>query len=138
MAQKSQHETCFIPFFVFISIPNTLLIKKLLPAFAHLKGYFICLMYDFPKILSFIEAMGLKVHPHFQTVLINTLSSIFDYICRLYLSHSALQLPIYLSLRYVHCFVSELSPKRQSLIIIYISVYKGRSEPHCFLLFVHL
>ena len=33
---------------------------------AHLKGAnSICLMYDFPKILSFIAAMGLKVHSHF-------------------------------------------------------------------------
>ena len=31
----------------------------------HLKGDSICLMYEFPKTLSFIEEMGLKVHPHF-------------------------------------------------------------------------
>ena len=31
----------------------------------HLKGDSICLNYDYPKILSFIAAMGLKVHPHF-------------------------------------------------------------------------
>ena len=56
----------------------------------------------------------------------------------LYLSHSSLQLPISLSLslRYVHCFVSEFSPKRQSVIVIYNWVYKGRSKPHCFLLYV--
>ena len=40
----------------------------------------------------------------------------------MYLSHSSLQLPIYISLRYVHCFVSDLSPKRQSVIVIYIRV----------------
>ena len=34
-------------------------------AFAHLKGTSICLMYDYPKRLSFIAAMGWKVHPHF-------------------------------------------------------------------------
>ena len=34
-------------------------------ACAHLKEASICLMYDYPKILSFIAAMGLKVHPHF-------------------------------------------------------------------------
>ena len=54
----------------------------------------------------------------------------------MYLSHSSLQLPIYISLRYVHCFNSDLSPKRQSLIIIYSWVYKGRSKPHCFFLYV--
>ena len=31
---------------------------------AHLKGDSICLMYDYPKRLSFIAAMRLKVHPH--------------------------------------------------------------------------
>ena len=31
----------------------------------HLKGDSIFLMYDCPKRLSFIETMGLKVHPHF-------------------------------------------------------------------------
>ena len=34
-------------------------------ASTHLKGASIFLMYDFPKRLSFIAAMGLKVHPHF-------------------------------------------------------------------------
>ena len=34
-------------------------------SYANLKGYFICLMYDCPKGLSFIATMGLKVHPHF-------------------------------------------------------------------------
>ena len=53
----------------------------------------------------------------------------------LYLSHFSLQLPIYLSLRYANCFISGLSSKRQSMIIIYIWVYKGRYKPHCFLLF---
>ena len=99
-------------------------------ASAHLKGAYIFLIYEFPKRLSFIATMGLKFHPHFKTILINTLG--------MYLSNSALQLPISLSLRYVHCFISGLSPKRQSLIIIYIWVYKGRSKPHCFLPFFHL
>ena len=81
MAQKSQHQTCFIPIFAFISIPDTLLIRTELPAFAHLKGASICLMYHYPKRLSFIPTMGLKVHPHFQTILINTLSSVFVSLC---------------------------------------------------------
>ena len=34
-------------------------------ASTHLKGASIFLMYDCPKILSFIATMGLKVHPHF-------------------------------------------------------------------------
>ena len=34
-------------------------------ASAHLKGASICLMYEFPKILSFIPSMGLQFHPHF-------------------------------------------------------------------------
>ena len=34
-------------------------------ASTHLKGDSIFLMYDCPKILSFILAMGLKVNPHF-------------------------------------------------------------------------
>ena len=34
-------------------------------ASAHLKGVVIFLMYDYPKRLSFIATMGLKVHPHF-------------------------------------------------------------------------
>ena len=34
-------------------------------ASAHLKGDYIFLMYDCPKTLSFIAAMGLKFHPHF-------------------------------------------------------------------------
>ena len=34
-------------------------------ASTHLKGASICLMYDYPKILSFIAVMGLKLHPHF-------------------------------------------------------------------------
>ena len=60
-----------------ISIPNTLLIRKDLLAYAHLKGSSIFLMYDCPKILSFVAAMGLKVHPHFYIVLINTLRYVF-------------------------------------------------------------
>ena len=44
---------------------------------AHLKGDSICLMYDCPKRLSFIASMGLKVHPHFYTILINTLRHVF-------------------------------------------------------------
>ena len=31
----------------------------------HLKGASICLMHDSPKRLSFIGAVGFKVHPHF-------------------------------------------------------------------------
>ena len=46
-------------------------------AFAHLKGAFICLMYGCPKILPFIPTTGMKVHPHFYIVLINTLSFVF-------------------------------------------------------------
>ena len=46
-------------------------------ASAHLKGASICLMYDCPKRLSFIAAMGLNVHPNFYIVLINILVSIF-------------------------------------------------------------
>ena len=46
-------------------------------ASTHLQQAYICLMYDCPKILSIIAAMGLKVHPHFYIVLINTLRSIF-------------------------------------------------------------
>ena len=34
-------------------------------ASTHLKGVSIFLMYDYPKILSFIAVMGLKFHPHF-------------------------------------------------------------------------
>ena len=34
-------------------------------ASTHLKGVSIRLMYDCPKRLSFIAAMGLKVHPDF-------------------------------------------------------------------------
>ena len=56
------------PFLFFISIHDTLLIRKELPAFAHLKGASIFLMYDCPKRLPFIPTMGLKVHPHFQNV----------------------------------------------------------------------
>ena len=47
----------------------------------HLKGASICLMYDCPKTLSFIAAMGLKVHPHFYIVLINTLKYVFASLC---------------------------------------------------------
>ena len=43
----------------------------------------------------------------------------------LYLSQSSLQLPIYLSLRYANCFVSDLSSKRQSVIVIYIFEYRN-------------
>ena len=42
-----------------------------------MKGDSICLMYDCPKRLTFIASMGLKVHPHFYTILINTLRSVF-------------------------------------------------------------
>ena len=31
----------------------------------HLKGDSICLMYEFPKRMTFNAAMGLKAHPHF-------------------------------------------------------------------------
>ena len=41
-------------------------------ASAHLKGDYICLMYECPKILSFIAAIAFKVHPHLHNVLINT------------------------------------------------------------------
>ena len=42
--------------------------------------------------------------------------------CILYLSNYSLQLPISLSLRYVHCFVSDLSSKKRSVIVIYIPI----------------
>ena len=82
-------------------------------ASAHLKGACIFLMYDCPKRLSFIAAMGLKFGPHFYIVLINTLRYVFISLCPIttYLS---------LSLGYSHCFVNDLSPKRQSLIVVCI------------------
>ena len=58
-------------------------------------------------------------HWHGKFILISRLFWLIPW--GLYLSHSSLQLPISLSLEpYVHFFISELSHKRQSMIIIYI------------------
>ena len=38
--------------------------SSLKDASAYLKGAYICLMYDYPKRVSFIAAMGLQVHSH--------------------------------------------------------------------------
>ena len=56
----------------------------------------------------------------------------------MYLYHYALQLPIYLSLRYVHSFVSDLSPKRQSVIVIYPSIEIKEGLNHIFFFFLSI